>query len=57
LQFALRDMPVSPLLKKIIQDNEANTNSPLVGKDGKAIETIPVHKGFYGKWNQLIVLM
>lgn len=44
-------MPVPPVLKKIIEDNaELNEKSLLVGEGGKAIDGIPVHRGFYGEW-------
>ena len=50
LQFSLKGMAIPPLLKKIIEDNaEANKGSHLVGWDGKPIESIPIHRGFYGK--------
>jgi hypothetical protein len=49
-KFWIRQLAITPLLKEIIEDNaEANSDSPLVDKNGQAITSLPVHCGFYGK--------
>jgi len=49
LQGFLSEMPLPPVLIDIIEENaEINMESPLVDKNGKAVESVPVHQGFYG---------